>query len=137
VGWGDAEDPVDDLRTQALDRVARGGDEVGHQLDLTRQGDVGHRRVHRLVLRVGSHAGPTVGTAPSNASAANMVRTDDAERDLTALDEEQLTMDILLIAGLWLDHTASGEVVPVLEAFRHRPCRSRSQAELARLLAQA
>ena len=43
-----------------------------------------------------------------------------AERDLTALERE-LIMDIVLVAGLWLDGSAWDDVVPALEALGHRP----------------
>lgn len=36
-------------------------------------------------------------------------------------EERELTVDILLIAGLWLDGSAWREVVPALEALGHRP----------------
>lgn len=41
------------------------------------------------------------------------------ESDLTG--EGELIMDILLIAGLWLDGSAWDDVVPTLEALGHRP----------------
>jgi pimeloyl-ACP methyl ester carboxylesterase len=44
-----------------------------------------------------------------------------AERDLIAHGVGKLTVDILLIAGLWLDATAWDEVVPALERAGHRP----------------
>ena len=46
-----------------------------------------------------------------------------AERDLTALEEGELIMDIVLIAGLWLDGSAWDDVVPELEALGHRAVR--------------
>ncbi len=39
----------------------------------------------------------------------------------TLLEDKELTMDILLIAGLWLDGSAWDDVVPALEDLGHRP----------------
>ena len=44
-----------------------------------------------------------------------------AERDLTSVEEGKLIMDILLIAGLWLDASVWDEVVPTLKTLGHRP----------------
>jgi pimeloyl-ACP methyl ester carboxylesterase len=41
--------------------------------------------------------------------------------DLTGLEQRELTMDILLIAGLWLDGSVWDDVVPELESLGHRP----------------
>ncbi len=39
----------------------------------------------------------------------------------TALEEREVIMDIVLIAGLWLDGSVWDDVVPALEALGHRP----------------
>jgi pimeloyl-ACP methyl ester carboxylesterase len=44
-----------------------------------------------------------------------------AERNLTALGKGELIMDILLIAGLWLDGSAWNDVGSALEPLGHRP----------------
>lgn len=45
--------------------------------------------------------------------------TEFREQDLTG--ERELIMDIVLIAGMWLDGSAWDDVVPALEALGHRP----------------
>src|SRR5258708_1223307 len=74
-------------------------------------------REHRTGLAPGGEV-----RVQGNGSASASTRNENAvaEQDLTTFGERGLIMDVLLIAGLWLDQSAWDEVAPALEALGHR-----------------